>query len=590
MKVLDWLDDRTGYRHLLADALDEPVQGGARWAYVWGSALSLTFVTQAITGALLMTTYQPSATTAWSSVMYISELMTLGWLIRGVHHYGAQAMVILLVMHLGQTAVYGAYKKPREMNWLLGLGLLGLTLAFSLTGYLLPWDQKGYWATKVATNIAGSIPLIGPWTQRLLVGGVDYGHQTLTRFYALHVFVLPAALVALLVGHIALFRRHGVTAPATADKTKVDKFYPKQVLKDLVVYLVILGALYGLSVSGHGAPLDAPADPASDYPARPEWYFLALFEALKYVPGNIEWIVAVGIPALLGGYLVALPFIDTKEGATLKQRLPHLAPMAVIGLALVGLTWLSKSTDANNPEFQAAHKLAADRAAYAVALAKKGVPPEGPLAMLENDPVTRGPMLFRKHCAACHQLGAMGPEEGKADAPNLSGFGTEKWVLAVLDHPDADDLFGKTPFKGEMPSVTKADPNDPYKDSFEPMKMADQKTMAAFLVAEASGGKGGAGMPGEKLVKQRCQQCHRVDGETDNEESNAPELRGWASVGWIAAQIANPGSGKAYPKGAMNEELEGHMPAFEQTLSPADVTLLARWVYEQASGRTPPAD
>ncbi len=587
MKLFDWLDDRTGYRHLVREALDEPVTGGARWAYVWGSALTLTFITQAVTGVLLMTVYQPSATTAWSSVAYISRQMTLGWLIRGLHHYGAQAMVVLLVMHLGQTAIFGAYKKPRELNWLLGVGLLGLTLAFSLTGYLLPWDQKGYWATKVATNIAGTVPGIGAFTQRVLVGGSDYGHATLTRFYTLHVFVLPALLGLLLAGHVALFRRHGVTPPAKADAKVVDTFYPKQVLKDLVVYLVVLGALYGLTLSTHGAHLDAPADPSSDYPARPEWYFLALFEALKHVPGNLEWLVAAGVPLVIGGYLVALPFLDRKEGASLGARLPHLAPLAVLGLALAGLTWSSSATDAKDPEFQAARKLAEERASRALALAAKGVPPEGPLAMLANDPETRGPELFERHCAACHRLGDLGPEEGKQTAPDLTGFGTEKWVLAVLDDPDADHLFGKTPFKGEMPSVTRPAPDDPYKDSFVAMKAEEQQAVAAFLVAEAQGAGRGAGMPGEKVVVRACQQCHRVDGKTDNEESNAPELRGWASVAWIAAQIANPGSGKAYPKSAMSKELEGHMPAFEEQLSQADITLLARWVYAQGSGRTP---
>ena len=140
MSVRDFLDERTGYRKLLHEALDEEVVGGARFAYVWGSALSLSFVLQAVTGVALMTAYQPSATTAWSSVAYIQQQMSLGWLIRGLHHFGAQAMVLLLFAHLGQTAVYGAYKKPREMNWLLGLLLMGVTLGFALTGYLLPWD------------------------------------------------------------------------------------------------------------------------------------------------------------------------------------------------------------------------------------------------------------------------------------------------------------------------------------------------------------------------------------------------------------------------------------------------------------------
>ena len=270
MSFGDWLDERTGHRALLREALDEPIPGGARLAYVWGSALTLTLVVQAVTGWLLMSAYAPSATTAWSSVAYITYTLRAGWLIRGLHHFGAQAMILLLALHLGQTALYGAYRKPRELNWLFGLALLGLMLGFALTGYLLPWDQKGYWATRVATNIAGTIPIVGAWLQGLLVGGTEYGHLTLTRFYTLHVAVLPALTALLLAGHVALFRKHGVTPPASADTRKVDRFFPKQVGLDLVVGFVVLIALFALAAREHGAPLDAPADPASDYPARPE--------------------------------------------------------------------------------------------------------------------------------------------------------------------------------------------------------------------------------------------------------------------------------------------------------------------------------
>src|SRR5262249_22497287 len=150
----NWLDERIGHRHLMHEMLDEPVVGGARWAYVFGSALTITFSVQAITGLLLMTTYSPSAQTAWASVHYITYRLAGGWIIRGLHHFGSQAMIVLLGCHLLQVAVFGAYKKPREMNWWLGLALMAVTLGFGLTGYLLPWDQKGYWATQVATNIA----------------------------------------------------------------------------------------------------------------------------------------------------------------------------------------------------------------------------------------------------------------------------------------------------------------------------------------------------------------------------------------------------------------------------------------------------
>ena len=134
-----------------------------------------------------MTAYSPSSATAWGSVYYINHVMWMGWFIRGLHHFGAQTVMVLLLLHLLQVLLAGAYRAPREFNWWFGLALLVLTLGFSLTGYLLPWDQKGYWATKVATNIMGGAPVIGPYLKKVVVGGTDYGNQTLTRFYGLHV-------------------------------------------------------------------------------------------------------------------------------------------------------------------------------------------------------------------------------------------------------------------------------------------------------------------------------------------------------------------------------------------------------------------
>src|SRR2546425_2709160 len=189
--LVDWLDQRTGWRKFLYAALYENVPGGARWRYVWGSTLVFTLTVQFITGIFLWMAYSPSAQTAWESVYYIQNEMFLGWLLRGLHHFTAQAMTVLLVLHLMQVVIDGAYKAPREINFWFGLGLLQLVLGLSLTGYLLPWDQKGYWATKVATNIAAITPFIGPELQKLIIGGTDYGHHTLTRFFALHAGVLP---------------------------------------------------------------------------------------------------------------------------------------------------------------------------------------------------------------------------------------------------------------------------------------------------------------------------------------------------------------------------------------------------------------
>src|SRR5258707_3917677 len=188
--IFDWVDRRTGCRKLVHEALYENVPGGARWRYVWESAFTFALVVQFITGIFLWMGCSPSSQTAWESVYYIQDVMSGGWLLRGLHHYMAHAMIILLALHLMQVVIDGAYKAPREVNFWFGLILLQLVLALSLTGYLLPWDQQGFCATTVATNLLAVVPVVGSGLQQLVVGGSDYGHHTLTRFFALHAGVL----------------------------------------------------------------------------------------------------------------------------------------------------------------------------------------------------------------------------------------------------------------------------------------------------------------------------------------------------------------------------------------------------------------
>ena len=590
-----WLDERIGHKHLLREILDEPIVGGARWAYVFGSALTLTFVVQAVTGMLLMSAYSPSAQSAWASVHHITYVERGGWLVRGLHHFGSQAMVILLGLHLFQVATYGAYKRPREINWWLGLGLMAITLGFALTGYLLPWDQKGYWATQVATNIAGTSPGIGPELQTLLQGGAEYGHHTLTRFHALHVAVLPAALVLLLAGHVLLFRKHGVTTPANADIRVIDKFYPRQVWKDLAAALMVLAAVFALACREHGAPLDAPADPASDYPARPEWYFLALFQLLKYLPGRLEVVGSLGIPFVAGAYLFLLPFFDRKKSSALRPRLTFLAPLYFGAAGIVVLTWLSLRADARDDRFQQARKEADERAAVAVALAADGVPPGGPLEMLQNDPELRGQALFAKNCAVCHVLGKWGDPK-KSSAPALDGWGTETWILQMMHDPDGDARFGRTPFAGQMPSLD-VPPKDPKEaEVFKPMKAEDMKAAAAFLASQGDepGDPAPASAPrkdeamrseGEKIVTERCTVCHLFKGEGDDAgQETAPEFFGYGGSAWTTSQVTNPATPKTYRDKALDKAKRGHMPKFEGELSPGDIALVARWVRARARG------
>ena len=338
--ILDWLDHRTGYRAIVKESLYENIPGGSRWRYVWGSTLVFVFVIQVITGIFLWMAYSPSTQTAWESVYYLEYHLDGGWLLRGIHHYAAQIMMILMLLHVLQVVIDGAYKAPREVNFWFGLLLMLIVFGLGLTGYLLPWDQKGYWATKVATEIAGSM---GRELPEIAVGGADYGTQTLTRFFAIHAGLLPATLIGLLVVHLALFRRHGITAKLNGRREGFRQdFWPDQVLKDAVACLAVLLVIVFLAWQAR-AELGAPADAAENYAAaRPEWYFLFLFQFLKYFPGEYGKLLgAVILPGLLVGFMFLMPFVG-------RSRTGHRINIAFIALVMIGsglLTLLALDED-----------------------------------------------------------------------------------------------------------------------------------------------------------------------------------------------------------------------------------------------------
>lgn len=316
-RIFRWIDERTGLggpvRHFLSYPVPKYVHRNL--LYTLGGLTLIAFLLQLFTGILLTFYYDPSIEGAYNSVDYITYNLPVGWLIRGVHHYGASAMVVLVVLHMLRTYFYSAYKRPREINWLTGVLLLFLVLAFGFTGYLLPWDQKGYWATKVGTEIAGSVPLIGPALMRLMRGGAELGQVTLTRFYATHIMLLPATVIVLIVAHIFQLRYHGMAPPLTekakAQAKKFVPFYPHWVITDAVAGLGLSALLIALSVLKR-APLEFPADPtSSNFVPRPEWYFLFYYELLKYFPGVLEPIATIAIPLFIFGSMILLPFIDT---------------------------------------------------------------------------------------------------------------------------------------------------------------------------------------------------------------------------------------------------------------------------------------
>lgn len=560
-RLFSFLDERTGYRALLEKALDEEIRGGASWAYVFGSALAIILSIQVMTGIALMLTYTPSVNEAWSSVYYIEHKVTLGWLVRGLHHYGAQAMVVVLGFHLLQVVIYGAYKAPREATWWVGLALLGLVQGLALTGYLLPWDQKGYWATKVATNIAGTVPVVGEWVQTALVGGSEYGQATITRFFALHVGLLPLAILALVGVHIYLFRRNGVTPRAGANVSVIERFYPHQVTKDVIVGVVVVGAIVLLAWRSHGAPLDAPADPSADYPPRPEWYFLFLFQLLKYLPGNLELVGTVILPGLAGAFLFALPFIDRAPTTQLSKRWMTVGPVLLGAAGIVALTTLSLQADAHDTKFQASRRAADTRAKRVIELAANGIPPLGPTELLQNDPMSRGYDVYEQYCTSCHTIDG----RGKQKAPTHTGYGSRKWILGLVHRPRAPEYFGHTKLD-DMPSQSKLGEdalNNVAEFLFEQGRTPREPAANPTMVAA-----------GEQTFRTKCMACHTFKGEGDDDGIGGPNLTGYGSLEWIRRQITDPGSPLQY--GEMN-----HMPTFADELSEHDADMVAQYLRAQ---------
>jgi quinol-cytochrome oxidoreductase complex cytochrome b subunit len=212
-QVVGWVDERTSASSFLRGFLFRKVPKGTNWFYTLGSATMFAFLSQAVTGVFLAMYYDPSATRAYDSIQHINDDVWLGSFVRGMHHWGASVMIVLIFLHMGRTFFFGAYKYPRELNWVVGVVLLVLTLAMGLTGYLLPFDQRSFWATVVAVNINGSGPFIGPYLADFLRGGPEFGATTISRFYALHMLLIPVLIATLIGIHIDLVTTLGTTAP-----------------------------------------------------------------------------------------------------------------------------------------------------------------------------------------------------------------------------------------------------------------------------------------------------------------------------------------------------------------------------------------
>jgi cytochrome b6 len=323
-KLWLWFDERIGLEEIekLAKKKEVPVHHHTIWYYFGGMTLFL-FMIQVTTGILLLLYYRPSSGEAYESIQFLMTEVQFGWLVRSIHAWSANLMIFAMFIHLFSTLIERAYRAPRELTWVSGGILMGLTLAFGFTGYLLPWNELSFFATRVGTEIPGVIPLIGPFVRRLLRGGDDVTGATLTRFYGIHVAVLPAIVTLVLGLHLFLVQKHGMSSPPSeevADKSKrTMPFFPNFFLRDLVGWLCALGVLAALAAY-YPAELGKKADPFQPAPVgiKPEWYFMAMFQTLKLLPSHILGIEGelLGVLAfgLIGLILIAIPFLDRQAG------------------------------------------------------------------------------------------------------------------------------------------------------------------------------------------------------------------------------------------------------------------------------------
>ena len=463
--IWHWIDDRTGISDMVLPLLNHPVPPRSLWSYVFGSATLFCFILQVITGVALSLLYQPSSNSAYQSLEFITDQAKFGNVLRGIHYYGASAMIILVGLHMMRTYITASYKFPREMNWISGVFLLLFTIFMGFTGQLLRWDSNGVWSSVVAAQQLGRIPLLGKHMARLLLGGDTIGGQSLSRFYSYHVFIIPA-LIFLFIGlHIYLVFRNGISEPPKAGRPVdpktyrawykqylIDKsipFWPNAAWRDvlfssLIVIVIILLAFF------FGAPaLTSPPDPSVVHTSpNPDWYMVPFFALFALMPHKIESIAMMVGPVLTVIILLSIPFLSNKgERSPLKRPWAMFGVLCVfvfvISLLVIGLQapW--------SPDFKATPLpvSAVRRSSHP----SGGLPVSSSRLQLADSSLVRGVGLFySKGCEYCHRINGYGGRAG----PDLTIIGNrlspQQLTLRIVNGGNNMPAFGGTLSKEEL--------------------------------------------------------------------------------------------------------------------------------------------
>lgn len=603
MKFLtNWIEDRTGLFSACRICSQSQVPAKPCCLGLWPSMILFTFVVEAITGVVLWMYYSPSAQTAWESVYYVQYEVLGGWLLRGMHYYGGQVLLALAGLYVLHMIFSRAYRAPRELAFWTVVGMAVVTICLLLTGDLLPWTQVGYWSTNVRTKFLLLLPEVGDSFYKLAVGGPDMGHLTLTRFVALHagVFTVAFAVLFWLHGH---FQRKAAEMESAAGKP-MRRFWPDQAVGNMAACCLVLAVILllvgrnaiGSQWAGYSAgdylgnELGSPRDPIDAYAAaRPDWYFVGLYQFAHYFPGHLKILPIFVVPGLLVLFFLLMPFwAGTKIGHALNLVL-------TVGLlaAVAGLTVESKRVDSADPGVQASLADEEEAAVRVKELVRgQGIPAGGALSLLWDDPKSQGPKLFKQHCASCHDFSNAEGEGILAEnptAPNLSGYASVDWLAGLTDpkqisyvpaqltKTDRPRYFGATAFKkSDMAGFVKDNLKELKKDAGE----EEYRKMLAAVASETHR------RPGEKPsadVKQAIEDFTCVDCHRFHDRGNlgaAPDLTGFASRQWLIGIISDPTQKRFY--GAKNDRMPAYAPSPDapekNILTTRQVELLADWL------------
>ena len=443
--LLKWFTDRWPVYPLRDLLLREEIPGGASFAYTIGSSVLMIFTLQIVTGIFQLFYYVPTVDHAYNSVSYLRTEVPFGWLIHNMHYWGAQAMVFLVVLHVMRVYVWGAYKKT-PLTWFIGVALILITMALSLTGAPLIWDQAGYWAGEVSSSVAGEVPVVGGIQKIILLGGETMGQLALSRFFAFHIWVL-APLLALLIGaHMAAFRTSGVGGPWAEDKRRhTGPFWPDQTFKDALIGSVVFFCMITLSVFFPVAFTGSADTLNTSYIPKPEWNFLFLYQGLKYFKGPLEPIGAAAIPTGFIILLLAVPIIDRYP-----ERNPLRRPIAMACLVLyMGVLAVLTIIGYMSPGLAQMPAASPGPSVRSSSQAREGTVKAGSQAQLSPG-AKEGEELFRSQgCIGCHKVRGQGGSAG----PELSGDTlkgkSRQWLIDQITNPASH--FSKTimpPFKG----------------------------------------------------------------------------------------------------------------------------------------------